>query len=379
MVESGSKCSVNAQAGGDGSSPEIERIDVSTYRIPTDGPESDGTLEWRATTLVLARVMADGKVGLGLGYADRATALLAGDSLAPLLIGGDALSPALHRATMLRSVRNLGRPGIAAMAISTLDNALWDLKARLLGIPLHTLFGAIRAEVPVYGSGGFTSYDTARLERQLADWVEAGIPRVKMKVGRDPRADVERVRAARAAIGDAELFVDANGAYDRKQALEMAACFHDCGVSWFEEPVSSDDLEGLRQLRDRAPSGIEITAGEYGYHPDYFRRLLQAGAVDVMQADATRCGGLSGLFGVAALSEAHHVPLSTHCAPAQHLHAGCALGGIRHLEYFHDHVRIEAMLFDGLGELRDGALHADASRPGNGLVVREADARRYEI
>ncbi|MEZ5650373.1 MAG: enolase C-terminal domain-like protein, partial [Burkholderiaceae bacterium] len=259
------------------------------------------------------------------------------------------------------------------------DNALWDLKARLLGLSLDMLLGAVRESVPVYGSGGFTSYDVGRLQDQLAGWVEAGIGRVKMKVGRDPQADLARVRAARTAIGEAELFVDANGAYDRKQALEMAQRFADVGVRWFEEPVSSDDIEGLRLLRDRAPAGMDITAGEYGFHLDHFRHLLVAGAVDVLQADATRCAGLSGLLAASALCDAHHLPLSTHCAPAQHVHACCALTPVRHLEYFHDHVRIESLLFDGLARLRDGALRPDRSQLGNGLLLREADARRYAL
>lgn len=369
---------VRTGPGGAGA-PSVERIEVTAYRVPTDAPESDGTLAWDATTLVLVTARAAGRAGLGIGYADPATARLAHDTLAPLVEGGDALSPPMHRAAMLRAVRNLGRAGIAAMAVSVIDNALWDLKARLLELPLDALFGRVRDGVPVYGSGGFTSYDTTRLQRQLADWVGTGIGAVKMKVGRDPATDVARVRAARAAIGDAALFVDANGAYDRKQAMAMAERFAEVGVTWFEEPVSSDDVTGLRMLRDRAPAGLEISAGEYGYHFDHFRRLLEAGAVDVLQADATRCTGLSGLQAVSALCEAHHLPMSTHCAPAQHVHACCALGVVRHLEYFHDHARIERMLFDGVPALRAGALCPDPSRPGNGLALREADARHYAI
>jgi len=164
-----------------------------------------------------------------------------------------------------------------------------DLKARLLDLPLITLLGAVRANVPVYGSGGFTSYSMAQLQEQLGGWVADGISRVKMKIGRQPASDLDRVRAAREAIGPgAELFVDANGAYTRKQALATACAFTEFDVSWFEEPVSSDDLDGLRLLRDRAPAGMEIAAGEYGYDLFYFRRMLEAGAVDVLQADATR-------------------------------------------------------------------------------------------
>ena len=355
----------------------VRRLDVSAYAIPTEQPESDGTLQWDSTTLVLVEIQAGDQRGVGYSYADTATARLIQDKLADLLTGHDALAIPGAWAQMVHAVRNLGRPGVCSMAIAAVDNALWDLKAKLLGLPLVTLLGNSRKAVPVYGSGGFTSYSIEQLQRQLGDWVDAGISRVKMKVGREPGQDVARVKAARATIGDAELFVDANGAYSRKQALAMAAAFAEFGVTWFEEPVSSDDLEGLRLLRDRAPAGMEISAGEYGYDLYYFRHMLAAGGVDVLQADATRCAGVSGFCGAAALCESFGMPLSSHCAPALHVHPGCALRPLRHLEYFHDHVRIERMLFDGAPEPRQGKLYPDLSRPGLGLEFKHADATQY--
>jgi L-alanine-DL-glutamate epimerase-like enolase superfamily enzyme len=356
----------------------IERLDVEAYTIPTQEPESDGTLEWDATTLVMVEVHAGGTTGLGYTYADLATASLVRERLGEVVCGLDAMDVEAAWLAMYQSVRNLGRAGIASMAISAIDAALWDLKARLLGLPLVRLLGQVHAERPVYGSGGFTSFDVQRLREQLERWVGQGIPLVKMKVGRDPSADPERVRHARQVIGaEAELFVDANGAYDRKQALAMAEVFARCGVVWFEEPVSSDDLEGLRLLRDRAPARMEITAGEYGYELDYFRRMLAAGAVDVMMPDATRCGGITGFRKAATLCEASHVPVSSHCAPALHLHVCCALANVRHMELFYDHARIERMLFDGVVEPRDGRLCPDLSRPGFGLELKRSEAERY--
>jgi len=238
----------------------------------------------------------------------------------------------------------------------------------------------VRETMPLCGSGGFTSYSKERLQEQLAGWVEGGIPRVKMKIGRQAAADPARVAAAREAIGDeAELFVDANGGYSRKQALELSYAFAEFDVTWFEEPVSSDDLEGLRLMRDDGPPGMDIAAGEYGYDVTYFQRMLEAGAVDVLQADVTRCGGYTGFLQAAALCEAHHLPLSAHCAPALHLPVGCAAAPLRHAEYFHDHVRIEQMLFDGLAEPEHGALRPDPSRPGNGLELKRSDLERYRI
>jgi L-alanine-DL-glutamate epimerase-like enolase superfamily enzyme len=368
-------------AAGDrihGRGPAIDAIDASVYVIPTDAPESDGTLEWDRTTLVVVEIAAGGVRGLGYTYANAATAAVVRERLAARLLGGDVFAIPALGARMLESIRNLGRPGIAAMAISAVDNALWDTKARLLELPLATLLGTARPSIPVYGSGGFTSYPPARLQEQLGGWAEQGMKLVKMKVGRDAAADPARVHEARRAVGTrARLFVDANGAYSRKQALALADRFAAEDVRWFEEPVSSDDLDGLRLIRDRAPAGMDVAAGEYGYDPFYFRRMLDAGAVDVLQADATRCGGVSGFIAAHALCDGRGLPLSAHCAPALHAHLGCALDRVRHIEYFHDHQRIERMLFDGTTVPRDGLLSPDLERPGLGLELRRADAARF--
>jgi L-alanine-DL-glutamate epimerase-like enolase superfamily enzyme len=369
-----------ATAAPENAGPRIEGLRVGTYVIPTDGPESDGTLEWDKTTAVVVEATAGGATGLGYTYADRATGMLIRQKLAPVATGKGAFATAAIAAEMVQQIRNLGRPGIAAMAISAVDVALWDLKARLLGVPLAGLLGWVRPAIAVYGSGGFTSYSIDRLRQQLGGWAAQGMKHVKMKVGRDPSADPHRVRAARAAIGDGpELFVDANGAYARKQALAMAARFAESGVTWFEEPVSSDDLPGLRLVRDGVGGGMEVAAGEYGYEPFYFRRMLDAGAVDVLQADGTRCGGVSGMLAAHALADAHGLPLSGHCAPALHAHLGCALYRMRNLEYFYDHQRIEGMLFDGALTPKDGKLEPDQSRPGMGLTLKRQDAGRFAV
>ena len=358
----------------------IRDLQVSAYTVPTDAPESDGTYAWDQTTMVLVEAHAGDTTGLGYSYADISTAKLIKTMLTRIVEGEDALSVPGCWQKMVEAIRNLGRPGIASMAISAVDTALWDLKARLLNLPLVSLLGAVRSGAPIYGSGGFTSYSREQLQSQLGNWVAEGIPRVKMKIGRNPDADLERVRQAREAIGpQAELFVDANGAYSRKQALEMAERLRAEGVSWFEEPVSSDDLPGLRLMRDRAPAGMEIAAGEYGYDLFYFRRMLDAGAVDVLQADATRCAGITGFLRVGALCEAHALPLSAHCGPSLHVHPGCALPTFRHLEYFHDHARIEQLFFDGALQPRAGVLYPDLARPGLGLELRRADASRYAV
>lgn len=362
-----------------GSHPAITDIKASAFEIPTDAPEADGTLSWNKTTLVVAEVTAADQRGIGYTYSDAPAARVITGKLAAILRGRDALAiPAAHQA-MLGAIRNLGRPGLAANAIAAVDAALWDLKGRLLGAPVAALLGAARDAVPVYGSGGFTSYSQDRLQEQLGDWAASGMRWVKMKVGSDPEADPARVEAARAAVGGTELLVDANGAYDRKQALAMAARFAALGVTYFEEPVSSDDLAGLHLLRDRAPAGMRIAAGEYGYDSFYFRRMLEAEAVDVLQADATRCLGITGFMKADALCDAHALPLSAHCAPALHRHPALAATRLWNIEWFHDHVRIEQMLFDGAPRAENGAITVDWSRPGLGLELKRADAARFEV
>lgn len=330
--------------------------------------------------MVMVEIAAGGHRGIGFSYTDLSAATLISTRFAKLLAGRDAMSVSSAWAAMLHDVRNIGRPGLAATAISAVDNALWDLKAKLLEVPLVTLLGRVRDEVPVYGSGGFTSYGVARLREQLGTWASSGMRFVKMKIGRDADADRERVRSAKEAIGaDCALFVDANGAYTRKQALDQADSFAESGVRWLEEPVGSDDLDGLRVIRDRAPSCMDIAAGEYGYDHYYFRRMIESGAVDVLQADATRCCGISGFLRASALVEAFNLPLSSHCAPSMHLHVGCAALPLVHLEYFHDHVRIESLLFDGFATANDGVMRPDFSRAGHGIVLKRPDAARYEV
>ena len=358
----------------------VERVDARAFRIPTDRPESDGTFSWAATTMVVVDVAAGGARGLGWTYSTAAAAAVVHDELAGAVCGLDALDPRACHDAMAAHLRNVGLPGIGAAALSAVDIALWDLKARILDVPLVGLLGAARDAVAAYGSGGFTSMADGELADQLGGWAAEGFGAVKMKVGRDPGDDLRRAAVARDAIGSGtELFVDANGAYECGQALALAQGFDDLGVTWFEEPVSSDDLAGLRLLRDRVPGGMRIAAGEYGWTPWGLRLLIEAGAVHVLQADATRCGGVTGFMTAAALCEASCLPLSAHTAPTVHAHLCCAAARGISVEWFHDHVRIEQRLLDGAAVADGGMLVPDRGRPGLGVELREPDAARYLI
>jgi L-alanine-DL-glutamate epimerase-like enolase superfamily enzyme len=361
--------------------PSIESVEASAFTIPAEQPEQDGTLEWSKTTLLLVQARAGGVTGTGYSYTHPAAAGVVNSLLAEVVRGYDPLAAGRAWAAMGRAVRNFGQTGLVSTAVSALDVALWDLKARLLSRSLVDVLDAVHDAVPVYGSGGFCNYTDRQLAEQLAGWVQAGIPQVKMKTGADPGRDRQRLRVARDAVGDGtELFVDANGAFTRADAVEWAGRYAQFGVRWFEEPVSSDDLAGLRLIRDRAPGGMSVAAGEYGWNLPYFQRMLDAGAVDCLQADVTRCGGISGFLRAAALCDARSADLSAHCAPQLSAHACTAVWHLRHLEYFHDHNRIEHLAFDGCLEPEaGGVLRPDRTRPGLGLEVRWPDLEKWRV
>ena len=361
----------------------VESVHVRAYTVPTDAPEADGTARWDATTIVVVTVTAGGAMGTGWTYGAAACADIVRDLLADVVVGRDALGVPGAWSAMVAAARNATRAGAVGYAISAVDVALWDLKARLLDLPLARLFGVVQDDVPVYGSGGFTTYTDARMSAQLSGWVhEQGIPRVKIKIGEswgsDETRDLARIRAAREIIGpEAELYVDANGGYQRKQAVRVGRAMADWDVRWFEEPVSSDDLAGLCEVRDQVTA--DVTAGEYGTDIVYFGRMCAANAVDCLQMDATRCGGYTEWLRAAAVAASHGLTVSGHCAPNLHAPVAAATPNLRHLEWFHDHVRIESMLFHGALDPAGGTVTPERSRPGHGLTFDESAAAPYLV
>jgi L-alanine-DL-glutamate epimerase-like enolase superfamily enzyme len=360
----------------------VESLDTRCYTVPTDRPEADGTLAWDKTTVVVVFAHAGDETGVGWTYGSAASAAVIGTEITAAVGGRDAMDVGGANEAMVRACRNLGRPGVVGHAVSAVDVALWDLKARLLGTSVRRLLGRQRVEIPIYGSGGFTTYDDRATEEQCRHWVDdLGVGAVKIKIGESWGArtdrDLARVALVRKLVGgNKDLMVDANGAYRRKQAVRMGRRMHDeWGVVWFEEPVTSDDLEGLRMVRDL--TGPDVTAGEYGYDPGYFARMVGAGAVDCLQADVTRCGGFTGWLQAATVAHAHHLDVSAHCGPNLHAFVAGAAPNLRHVEYFHDHARIDPMLFDGLPRVNGGVMRLDDGVAGLGVTVKEADAEQW--
>lgn len=355
---------------------KVERLDVSTFTIPTPQPESDGTAEWSSTTMVLVEVEAGGERGLGWTYGSPAVAEIIRRHLAPLVRDAEAYAARELWCRLAGTMRNAARNGMASYAIGAVDVALWDLRARLAGLPLCDVFGRRRDRVPVYGSGGFTSLDLDGLREQCRAWVAQGMRAVKIKVGRDHAVDIDRVRVTRESIGpDRALMIDANGGYDAADAIGFARRIAPYDVVWFEQPVDPRDHAGMRRVRAALPPGMALSSGEY--ITDTADAPAVADAVDVLQADATRCGGYTGLLAIDGYCEVRRVPLSTHCAPSLHLHAAAACLQLRHIEWFVDHVRIESEFFDGFVQPVDGFAAPNRARAGHGLTLRRDVAARY--
>lgn len=358
--------------------PAVEGLEVRTFRFPTPTPEADGTLAWSATTAVTVEVSAAGVTGLGWTYSSPVAASVVREHLRDVVVGSP-VDPARAWSAMRRACRNVGTRGLVMQALSAVDIALWDLQARLADVSLSSLFGRVHEPVPVYGSGGFTTYEHDQLAEQVAGWRDAGCRGMKIKIGESwgtrVDRDLDRVGQLRDLAGpDVQLMVDANGGYSRGQAVRVGHALDELGVVWFEEPVSSDDPPGLAVVA--AAVRTDVAAGEYASDLDDVARLCAV--VDCVQLDATRCGGYTGWLRGAAVAQAHHLDVSAHCAPSLHAHVAGAVPHLRHVEWFADHARLEPLLVDGVPPVRDGALRPDPGVSGHGMTVR-GDAVRFEV
>lgn len=297
--------------------PTIEQLDVAVYTVDTPEPEADGTLSWDATTAVVVQAHAAAVTGPGWTYSSAAASAVVTDELAGVVTGRDPFDVAGAWAAMHRHCRNFGTRGLVMQALSAVDIALWDLKSRLRDEPLSMMLGQARLTVPIYGSGGFTSLGPTRLAEQVAEWRAAGCTAMKVKIGQDWGAnltrDLDRVGQLRDLAGDGVvLMVDANGGYTVAQARRAGAALDDLGVIWFEEPVSSDDVDGLGSVRQAVR--CDVAAGEYV--SDLYDARHLAPVVDCLQLDATRCGGYTGWLAAASIAASHNLEVSAHCAPA---------------------------------------------------------------
>ena len=356
--------------------PPISRVTTAVYKFPTPEPEADGTLRWDATTAVTVTLEAGGQTGLGWTYSSPAAAAVIRDHLTDAVRDRAASDIRGGWSAMRRTCRNLGSKGLVMQAISAVDIAWHDLWARLLDVSIAAMLGAARDDLPIYGSGGFTTLSDAQLREQVTWWQSVGCRSMKIKIGESwgsrPARDLARVQKLREFAGDdVELMVDANGGYTVGQARRVGAALDDLGVTWFEEPVSSDDVAGLATLRDALR--CDVTAGEYA--ADVYDVAALVPVLDCLQLDATRCGGYTGWLRGAALAQAHNRDVSAHCGPALHAHVAAAIPNFRHIEWFADHARLEPLLVDGVPEARGGSLRLDYARTGHGMTLRPDAAK----
>ena len=357
----------------------IDGIDVAVYRFPAVGPEADGTLSWNSTTVVTATVHAGWWRGLGWTYSTAAAGRVITEHLAPAITGRNVFDVLGAWSVMHRACRNLGTRGLVMQAVSAVDIALWDLKARVLDISLAALFGRATDTVPIYGSGGFTTLTDTQLADQVHQWKAAGCQAMKIKIGQswgtDIDRDIARVNEFRELAGPGvELMVDANGGYTVGQARRVGASLDRLGVVWFEEPVSSDDLAGLAQVRGAVH--CDVAAGEYA--ADLYDSAQLCPVLDCLQLDVTRCGGYTGWLRGAVLAQAHNLQISAHCAPSLHAHVAAAAPNLRHVEWFIDHARLEPLLVDGVPIAAKGQLQPDDATPGHGMTIG-APAAEYRV
>lgn len=269
----------------------------------------------------LVRVTADdGTYGWGEAYAPAPVAAAGIRAVAPHIIGQDAMREGAIWSMLYRQTLDHARSGVLMAAISAIDVALHDLKGKRLGLPVAELLGGrLRSDVRVYATGMYFTDDheadtpqADRLAEEAFSYVREGFTAVKMKVGRSLAEDRANITAVREAIGrDVELMVDANHAYDLSEAFGLAEDLQRIGVSWFEEPLSPEDYRGYAELRRRIT--VPIAGGECEYLTFGFRRLFEAGSVDIAQPDICASGGLSETRRIADLARCHLVNVTPHC------------------------------------------------------------------
>ncbi|NQW16038.1 MAG: mandelate racemase/muconate lactonizing enzyme family protein [Chloroflexi bacterium] len=310
--------------------------------------------------------------GLGTAAGLKATRSVIQDNLKDLLVGQDPFNIEKIWNDMFWRVRGYGRKGIAFQAVSAIDIALWDLKAKALGLPLYRLLGPFTDTVPVYGSGGWTNYSEDELVEEQMSYVNRGIPRVKMKVGKDfghsEREDLQRLDAVRTAVGDdVEIFVDANNGYYAKQAIRMAVEFEDYGVGWFEEPVLADDIAGLAAVA--SSTTIPVATGEHEYTKFGFKDLITAGGVDIVQPDIGRVGGVTEWMKVAHMAHAFNLPVAPHAFQLIHLHTACATPNLKVVEYLGSVESNDELWYTEFPKPVNGMWSPYPDRPGLGLEL----------
>ena len=361
--------------------------DVTTTELfyPDVGPVQSGTALAAASgwgRLFVHIKTDEGTEGLGVGEASPGARGVVESGLRDLLLDRDPFDIERLWSDMFWRARRFGRAGIGLHALSAVDIGLWDLKAKALGLPLYKLLGPFTDTVPVYGSGGWANLNTADLTANMTAFVEQGVKRVKMKVGKDfgrsEREDIERVAAVREAVGDnVALYIDANSAYYPKQAIYMAEEFARYQVGWFEEPVLADDVDGLAEVRRAIP--IPVATGENEYTKHGFRQLITGGGVDIVQPDVGHVGGVTEWMKVAQLAHAFNLPVAPHAMEVVHLHLACATPNLKVVESLDIEAQTDRVWYTEVPQQEDGMLSPFPDKPGLGLELDPYAVEKWSV
>lgn len=359
----------------------IDRIDVSWFRSTFPTPIANGKYTYTVSQVVMVTIH-DKEGGEGTGWVSgNATVYQAVLEWAPQILGmeTDTLERVHER---LYQPKLIGRKGLTTRAVSAIDIALWDHLGRSTGLSVHRLLGGYRDTIPVYVAGGYyqDGKGLSELGDEMVGYVQRGARAVKMKIGALSLADdVRRVQAVRDAVGDTiDILVDANGAYRTDIARQMARHLADLRIFWFEEPLSAENLDGYRLLRQ--DGAVTIAHGENEYTRFGFRDLITQGTVDVINADAQVLGGITEWRKVAALANAYEIPIAPHGNQEIHIHLVAAVPGGLILEYYNENVvgMMQEMLTEQLPLNADGTVSVPTA-PGLGISLDPSVLDRYRV
>ena len=341
----------------------IGKTEVWLVSLPVGSGFADSTRTVGTVGFTIVRITTDqGLDGIGMTYHEvggSAVRRLILDDIAPKITGRDPLETEVIWTELFHYLRGVGRKGLAFGAISAVDTALWDLKGKILGLPLYRLLGSDRSRIPVYTSGGWTSFNDEELLAEVAQMLSEGYSAIKIKVGvdsgRNPRRDLERVRKVRDAVGpDIDILLDANNVWDAATAVQFANSVRECHILFLEEPVPADDIPGL--ARFKRGTDIPLATGEHEYTKYGVRDLVLAEAVDIVQVDGARAGGYTEMLKILALTQAWNLKFAPHAMEHLHIHLVSAAPNALFLE--------RLRLFEPI----TAAVFPTSPKPGNGYM-----------
>ncbi len=330
--------SINTQSAAEASSPseiKITKVSVADYEWKRERPITNGLHTYETSDMSIVKIETDaGITGYGVGR-PRPGERQFRDQFLQTLVGKD---PTMTEAiwASLWSPKMSGRRGYETRALSSIDIALWDVKAKLAGMPLYRMLGGFRKKIPIYIAGGYyvSGKGHKELQEEMTSYVELGAKAVKMKVGAVPiKEDIERVKAVRQAIGpDVSLLLDANCAYRYYDAIQFIKRAEEYEPFWFEEAVQPDDYEGFAKIA--AATSVPLATGENEYTKHGFRDLIATQAIAILNPDARYMGGITEFMKVAAMAQAHGLDIAPHGDQQAHLHLLAAIPNARLLEFY---------------------------------------------